>query len=131
MFIDANIFVMAALGSDLKSKRCREYLARVENGEQRAITSVLVLHEVLRSLETYTKSREKAAGKTLRFASLPNLRVCEVTKGHFSDSVAYFKAGLEPRDALHAAVMLSNGVEKILSYDRDFDAIKEVRRVEP
>jgi len=131
MFIDANIFVMAALGSDLKSKKCKEYLARVESGEQRAITSILVLHEILKSLEVHTGSREKAAAKTARFASLPNLRVCDVTLKHFSDSITYFRMGLEPRDALHVAVARSNGADKIISYDKDFDKIKEIKRVEP
>jgi len=131
MFIDANIFVMAALGRDQKSQKCKEYLARVESGEQRAITSVLVLHEILKSIETCTGSREKAAAKAARFANLPNLRICDVTPKHFSDSLIYFKAGLEPRDALHVAVALENGADRILSYDKDFDKIKEIRRVEP
>jgi len=131
MFIDANIFVMASLGSDPKSQKCKEYLARVESGEQRAITSVLVLHEILKSIEAHTGSREKAAARAARFASLPNLRVCEVTDEHFSDSLAYFKAGLEPRDALHVAVARSNGSDTILSYDKDFDKVKEIKRLEP
>ena len=131
MFIDANIFVMAALGSGPKSQKCKEYLARVESGEQRAITSVLVLHEILKSIEAHTGSREKAAARAARFASLPNLRVCGVTPKSFSDSLSYFKMGLEPRDALHVAVALENGADKILSYDRDFDKAKEIKRVEP
>ena len=131
MFVDANIFITASLGRDSHSKKCREFLARVEKGEQHAITSVLVLHEVLRSIEVHTKSREKASAKTARFASLPNLRICEVTNRHFTDSLKYFKQGLEPRDALHVAVMLDNSVDKILSFDRDFDSVKEIKRQEP
>ena len=48
MFVDANIFMAAALSSGPKADRCREFLAKVEKGEQRAITSVLVLDEVLK-----------------------------------------------------------------------------------
>jgi len=131
MFIDANIFVMAAVSHDLKGKKCREFLARVESGEQRAITSVLVLDEVLKVIENKTGSKEIAAAKTARFANLPNLRVCDVAPKHFFNSLAYFKMGLEPRDALHVAVALENGADKILSYDKDLDRIKEIKRLEP
>ena len=130
MFIDANIFVIAAIGKDRKAWACRNYLARVESGEQRATTSVLVLHEVLKSLENHT-DREKAMAKAKRFATMQNLRVCEVTQGHFLDSLEFFRLGLEPRDALHVAVALGNSVETILSYDKDFDAVKSIKRVEP
>ena len=131
MFIDANIFMAAAVSHDSKGEKCRGFLARVEKGEQRAITSVLVLDEVLKVIENKTGSKEIAAEKTTRFANLPNLRVCDVTPKNFSDSLKYFKAGLEPRDALHMAVALENGADKILSYDKDLDRIKEIKRVEP
>jgi hypothetical protein len=38
---------------------------------------------------------------------------------------------LMARDGLHAAVVLVEGFEAICSYDRDFDLIPGVRRVEP
>ena len=39
--------------------------------------------------------------------------------------------GLMARDALHAAVLDQHSLEAICSYDRDFDAIGSVRRIEP
>ncbi len=38
---------------------------------------------------------------------------------------------LMARDALHAAVVLAEGFDAICSYDRDFDLIPGVRRIEP
>ena len=38
-------------------------------------------------------------------------------------------AALSARDALHAAVMLSNNVEWIATFDTDFDRVKSVRRM--
>jgi len=131
MFIDANIFIMAVIGKDRESSRCREFLTRVETGEQHAVTSVLVMHEVLRSLERHMASRDEAAKRTARFVALPNLRVCDITSKDFSKSLEFFRQGLEPRDALHAAVALSNSVEKMLSFDKDFDVVKGIKRVEP
>jgi predicted nucleic acid-binding protein len=39
--------------------------------------------------------------------------------------------GLMARDALHAAVVEIHAMEAICSYDRDFDIIKSIRRIEP
>jgi predicted nucleic acid-binding protein len=44
------------------------------------------------------------------------------------------RAGAAPltvRDALHAAVALHTGAEAICTYDRDFDHIAGLRRIEP
>jgi predicted nucleic acid-binding protein len=38
---------------------------------------------------------------------------------------------IEPRDAIHAAVMLNHGITQIYSYDCHFDSIPGIRRLEP
>jgi hypothetical protein len=38
---------------------------------------------------------------------------------------------LSARDAIHAAVVLSHGLEAIISADRAFDAITEIKRLDP
>jgi predicted nucleic acid-binding protein len=38
---------------------------------------------------------------------------------------------LMARDALHAAIVELHGLEGICSYDRDFDGVRGLRRVEP
>ena len=38
---------------------------------------------------------------------------------------------LEPRDAIHAAVVLNHGLEAIISADRAFDEITEIKRLDP
>jgi predicted nucleic acid-binding protein len=37
--------------------------------------------------------------------------------------------GISARDALHVAIMRRNGVHRILSFDRDFDAVPGIERV--
>jgi hypothetical protein len=43
----------------------------------------------------------------------------------------YKTKGLPPRDLVHAAVMINNGMSHIISTDKHFDAIKEIKRVRP
>ena len=38
---------------------------------------------------------------------------------------------LEPRDAIHAAVVVNHGLEAIISADRAFDQISEIKRLDP
>lgn len=38
---------------------------------------------------------------------------------------------LPPRDAIHAAVMLNNGLKVLYSYDRHSDRIPSLQRLEP
>lgn len=38
---------------------------------------------------------------------------------------------LSTRDAVHAGVMLGNGITRILSYDRGFSAVANLERLEP
>ena len=40
-------------------------------------------------------------------------------------------SGLMARDAVHAAVVQVHGLDSIASFDRDFDKIKGLRRMEP
>jgi predicted nucleic acid-binding protein len=40
-------------------------------------------------------------------------------------------AGLRARDALHAAVMKNSQLHVLVSVDRDFDVIPDLKRIEP
>jgi len=39
------------------------------------------------------------------------------------------KYALKPRDALHCATMQENEIEAIASFDKDFDKVKEIKRI--
>ena len=38
---------------------------------------------------------------------------------------------LEPRDAIHAAIMLNHGMTQLYSYDHHFEAVAGLKRLEP
>ena len=44
---------------------------------------------------------------------------------------AYKEGKVASRDLIHTAVMLNHGIERILSTDRHFDLIHEVKRLDP
>jgi predicted nucleic acid-binding protein len=43
----------------------------------------------------------------------------------------YENEHITPRDIVHAAVMLTNDIKNIISVDRDFDRISEIKRIDP
>ena len=130
MFIDANIFIMASLGRDKQSQKCRDFLARVESGEQKSVTSVLVMAEALKIIGSRI-GHEKALPNVRRMMQIQNLLIENVLTQTLENSFEFFGLGMQPMDSLHLAVMKKHGISTILSYDKDFDSIKGIKRVEP
>ncbi len=46
-------------------------------------------------------------------------------------AVKYRGKDISPRDIVHAAVMMTNNIKKIISTDRDLDRISEIQRIDP
>ena len=131
MFLDANVFIYAYLGSgERKTHSCRKLLDRISVGEQRATTSALVAEEVL---HIFLCRRGKAfAFKVLKnILENPNLEVLSLDEKALTLSPEFIEAGLGSADALHAAVMKANGEMTICSFDRGFDSAPGIRRKEP
>jgi predicted nucleic acid-binding protein len=118
------------MASDPKYGRTAEgILSRIEKGEESAITSTLVITQVLSYLKW--RKRSKAVPLFVEFLqSMPNLTKSEAT---FSDYVEIRKAqNVDWRnwdDLVIAAQMKRLGISKIYSNDADFDFIAVVERI--
>jgi predicted nucleic acid-binding protein len=131
ILIDANIFMYAA-GSEHPNKApSASFLLRVARGEVAAAVDTEALQEIL---HRYRAMGQWAAGRRVYESAR---RIVPVTVPISVDhlDVAFTLLDTYPsltaRDALHAAVSLQGGAEAICSYDRDFDAISNLRRIEP
>ncbi|NWG09093.1 MAG: type II toxin-antitoxin system VapC family toxin [Nitrososphaerales archaeon] len=134
LYIDSNVFVYPliydpeAVGEAKKSK---DFLLKIALGKVEAYTASVTWDEVvwvLRKvfdLELSVKERKK-------FLNFPNLRLLGVKKSTvFRAEELMEKYRIRPRDAIHAAVALENKITTIVSYDKDFDDMNEVKRIEP
>jgi hypothetical protein len=75
---------------------------------------------------------EKAASQGASFLTLPQLRLLKVDREVVLRTQTLLEEyGLKPRDAIHAAAALENGIGKILSFDEDFDAVPDLARITP
>lgn len=43
----------------------------------------------------------------------------------------YKKKNIPPRDLIHTAVMINNGISRIITADKHFESIKEITRISP
>lgn len=110
---------------------CQEALRRVVAGELDGVTNAEVHQEILYrylALGLDAKAREVSEDFEVMVPRVLNISLDDVRVARRL-SVAY--PSLPGRDLLHVAVMLNNGVTRILSADRHFDAISEIERVDP
>ena len=76
------------------------------------------------------KSDEDAIKSIAAFLSLPNLTFLATNKSTIWLAFELIKKyKLEPRDAIHAASAMQNNIKIIVSEDKDFDKVKEVKRI--
>ena len=129
VFIDSNLPMYAAGREHPHRNAARRFLERVREGKSDACTSTEVLQEILyrySALRRLDLAREvydifvEICPVVLSVTLADTDRACNlICEG----------AGVSARDALHAAVMLNNGVEWIATFDTDFDRVAGVRRI--
>ena len=78
------------------------------------------------------EGREKALKEGKLFIQLPNISFLNATLAIINKAQEISEQyNLKPRDAIHAATALANGIKEIVSDDSDFDKIKELKRISP
>ena len=129
--IDANVLIYARGGFHPYRDACRRLLAEVEADREDANVDAEVLQEVMH-VYWYRKQLERGLDYLERLlvvfpTPLP------VTGDIISATREILAAhpGLGPRDCIHAAVVLNHGLEAIISADRAFDEIPEIKRLDP
>lgn len=108
-----------------------EFLQRIVSGHVKAVTDAEVLQEILYRF-CAIKLQAKATEVFEHFITVVPA-VLPVTKRDAVRAKALINQhpGLPPRDAIHAAVVLNSGLKNICSYDRHFDRIPGLTRMEP
>ena len=131
VFLDTNVFLYAAGQAHPRRDACVKVLRRVAEGTLEATTNSEVIQEILYVLVRRRRGQEGVTLARHVAALFPDLlpvtgedmrRACDLVDRYLTLSV---------RDAVHAATMLGNGLQQVISVDEDFDQIREIRRVAP
>lgn len=155
MFVDANIYLFNALDDPKYGEASTQFLEKIEQGEIKAVTNVLVLNEVvfkilMAELSNYSekfniwiakkllKSKEiavnayKPVKKYLTYLKgLEWLEIIEITpRIAFSSVDLGERYGLLPSDSFHLATMKELEITFIVTDDADFKRVDCVAVVE-
>lgn len=130
--IDANI-ILRFLVNDLpeQAERCAELLKRLETGMEQVLLPDLVLADIVWTLEKFYKLSKREIRDIM--ASILALKGLQFS----SKAVAreafqfYVEKNIDWTDAFVSSQMMSKKRKQIYSYDRDFDKIPGIYRIEP
>ena len=127
LYLDANVFIFAALSTKDYGSKAESLLDRIQRGEEKAITSALTFDETFWEVRR-NRGFEKALETGEAMLYYPNLEIIAVDREIVLSAIQVIKKWqLAPRDAIHAATALHEKADFIVSTDSDFDKVKELK----
>lgn len=131
-FIDTNMFLRYLTKDDpSKFDKCREVFKKAVEGKIELATSGIVIAELIWTLLSYYKvPKADVIEKISIIVSTESLFIPD--KDIIIDAlVLYSMKNIDYIDAYNAVFMKYHGLNKIYSYDADFDIIEGVKREKP
>jgi uncharacterized protein len=131
-FVDTNVF-LRHLVVDLpdQSRYATELLLAIEQGEEQVLTSQVVVLEVVFTLQKfYRLSLAEIRDQFLPIIMLPGIRLSQkdLLEPAFDLAIA---TNIDFQDAFNVMIMNSLDVSEIYSWDRHFDRVDGITRLEP
>ncbi len=113
------------------ARQAFDLLIRIERGEEKVITSSLVIFETAFTLQSFYKvPRREIKELLLPIISLRGIQLPEKSVFYKAFDL-YVHQNISFADAYNAAYMISEEISSIYSWDKDFDKIDGVVRIEP
>jgi len=130
--IDANI-ILRFLTNDnpTQAAACENLLREVESGQTQVYLADIILADIVWTLEKYYRvEKSQIRTKLTQILALSGLRC--VSKNIITAALdIYCDKNIDWTDAFVASQMLTANQNEIYSYDKDFDRIDGVKRIEP
>jgi len=135
-FIDASVFLYAYLKPKGKlpekiinfKKRAGDIIKKINKGEA-VLTTIVHLSEVANIIESKVNNTE-ASRVILTLLSKPNINIVEVRKSDYINAAKFAERhSIGVNDSLAYFIMKQKGISEIYSFDKDFDKLRDIRRV--
>ncbi len=131
VFVDTSILIYAAGGEHPLRDPCQRIVDAISDRSVDAVTSAEVIHEILHRA---VAMRRADAGIQLANQAMdlfaPVLPITHALMRRVPDLVARYPA-IDARDAVHVATCIHEGIGEIVSADRGYDDVAELRRIDP
>lgn len=131
LLIDANILMYAAGKAHPHKAPSARLLERIARGEVAATINAETLQEILHRYRTIECWEDGRQVYDLARQLFPNVLPVSADVLDRARELLDLYPTVMARDALHAAIVMHEGLGAICSYDRDFDLITTIARVEP
>ena len=132
LYLDANVFIFAALGdnADSRTQKAQAVLSRIIERKDTGFTSVLTIDEVVWVILKRKKDRDLAIDQGLRLLKLPIIRLpCSEPVSFKGLQLMRKYSQLSPRDAIHAATCIEIEGAAFVSDDKDFEGLEEIKHL--
>jgi len=126
-FVDANVIVYSAVPGEYRDG-CLEVLEAVARGEAEGRTSTAVLEEVWH-IELSRRAGDLTGLTEHAYVLMTPLLA--VTDEALQLALSLEVSELGANDRLHVGTCLVNGIDRVVSADRELDAVKAITRVDP
>ena len=131
-FLDTNIFIRF-LTDDVPEKvdACEEIFKKAVEKQETLFTTDLVIAEIVWVLESfYELPKNEIQDKVEKILNTPNL-ICPHKDLILSALILYSEKNIDYIDAYNALILKKNGIEELYSYDKHYDRIDWLTRLEP
>jgi len=126
LYLDANIFIYAAINTEEAGDKARSIMRRIQRGEETGETSALTFDEVFWAIKK--DNTELAFSVCEAMLNFPHLEIVAADRGIAILAIKIIREShLAPRDAIHAATAISEKADFMVSDDAHFSKVKELR----
>lgn len=131
-FVDTNIFLRFLINDDPRqADACEALFRRVIEGRERLYTTDMVIAEIVWVLESYyALVKSDVRCKVEKILNTRNLE-CENKDVIIEALIIYEEKNVDYVDAFNACLLKRKNIREAYSYDRHFDRIEWVDRLEP
>lgn len=130
VFVDSNIPMYVAGAEHPNKGPATHFLESAADKGFELCTSTEVLQEILYRYTVLGRPELTDRVYDLFVALIPEIFEVTLADTDLAKRILLSTPGLSARDAVHAGVMINRGVSAIATFDRGFDRIEEVTRVE-
>lgn len=131
-FLDTNVLMRYFANDDpIRAQHALALIERIERGEEKVVTSLMIVFETVFLLERRYKVPKLRVRDlvwdvlSMRGVQLAGKSLCAQALGLYVDK------NISLADAYSAVFMQSRGITEIYSWDADFDKIPGLSRIEP
>jgi predicted nucleic acid-binding protein len=129
ILVDSNV-PMYLIGAPHSHKTdAQRLLEQLISDRQRLVTDAEVLQEILHRYVAINRREAIQPAFDALLGVVDQILPIDELAAQRAKEIVLERHGLSARDALHVAVMERHGVEAILSFDRGFDGLPDIKRI--